>query len=104
MFFSPALQIKEVVDFSGLLFSLVSCSEECGNSSLDASALSFPLCFQLQTQLLKARLNLTPEDHQRACPPSNVVSATSVESPRREKKSSEGAKEFTSQNCALPVS
>ncbi|MED6268109.1 hypothetical protein CHARACLAT_018817 [Characodon lateralis] len=44
LFFSPALQIyllaKEAVNLSGLLFSFVLCSEECGNSSLDGSALS----------------------------------------------------------------
>ncbi|MEQ2286158.1 hypothetical protein AMECASPLE_039314 [Ameca splendens] len=53
---------------------------------LQPPCLSFepPFCFQLQTQLLKSRHNLTSEDHKPACPPSSVISPTTVEFPGRE--------------------
>ncbi|MEQ2306540.1 hypothetical protein AMECASPLE_009326 [Ameca splendens] len=46
--------LKEAVETVWLPVSLMSCSEECGNSSPEP-----PLCFKLQTQLLRSRLSPT---------------------------------------------
>ncbi|MEQ2307652.1 hypothetical protein AMECASPLE_020531 [Ameca splendens] len=48
-----------------------------------------PLCFQLQAQLLKSRVHLTSEDHQPACPPTNINSPNTMEFSGREETKAE---------------
>ncbi|MEQ2178322.1 hypothetical protein GOODEAATRI_012830 [Goodea atripinnis] len=91
---------KEAVESFWSPVSLVSCSEEFGNSSLNAPALSLH-----SASITKPSSQELPRpNHQPVCPPSNVIAPTSVELPGRKGNPSKGTQQLSSQNCAHPVS